>query len=378
VGIAGFYFISLVPLIVGGVMVLLNKRVVWWEWLVGVAAGFAVSGIMHAVALVGMTGDVETWSGRVERVVFYPRWVEEYQQMHTRTSTDSDGNTTTEIYYTTEYRTHHEQWATQTTLGEFEVAKPKHDEVLNLFGGSVETKWTHKGGFHSGDHNIYIGHNKTDWLEPVTDTRSWANKIKAAPSVFSFRKVPKGAKVYQWPENPDRFRSDRLLGITGNIDRLAWDQMNARLGPKKRVNLILIGFGTAPREIAEWQQAAWLGGKKNDLVVCFGGSPARPEWASVFGWTESETCKRNLETLVLDHGVSASLLPLIEREVEANFRAKDWKKFDYLTIEPPTWAYVVLVLAMLGSQVGWWIYASRNEHVKDGINPFRTKYEFRR
>jgi hypothetical protein len=95
--------------------------------------------------------------------------------------------------------------------------------------------------------------------------------------------------------------------------------------------------------MGHWQQAAWIGGRKNDLVVCFGGGNhvEAPAWVYVFGWSESAVCKRNLESLMIGEPLSLSLLSKLEREITANYRIKDWTKFDYIRVEPPGWCYWV-------------------------------------
>jgi len=116
--------------------------------------------------------------------------------------------------------------------------------------------------------------------------------------------------------------------------------------------------------MAQYQEAAWVGGKKNDLVICFGGGPEKPTWVSVFGWTEKEDCKRNIESLVLQKGFVKDVLPEIEKEVVANYQIKDWSKFDYLEIEPGFLAYVIILVVFLVTQGGIWWFAFTNEEEK--------------
>lgn len=369
-GIGIFYVISIVPAAVGGAMMIFNRKIVWWEWLIGIAAGLLCSGIMHIIAVSGMTKDTETWSGHVNQVVYHPRWVEKYQQMHTRqvyAGTDAKGNSRyrTEIYYTTEYRTHPEHWVAETTLGRKDINQAFYKQICEKFGNEIRVIDGGKSGFHSGDRNVYPCDNKTGWVQPVTALKSWTNRVKASPSVFSFAKVPENSKVFEWPDNDDPFRSGRLLGITGDIDILSFDQMNSRLGHSKHVNVILIGFGVSEASIAEWQRAAWIGGKKNDLVICFGGDPKKPSWVKTFGWTESDVCKYSVSELILGEGATNEVLPKLEAVIKRDFKAKDWSKFDYLSIEPRAVHYISLAVGMLFTQALFWWWASNNEFSKN-------------
>ncbi len=129
--------------------------------------------------------------------------------------------------------------------------------------------------------------------------------------------------------------------------------MNSRLGPNKRVNVIMVGFVKEGIQHGHWQEAAWVGGKKNDLVICFGGmsKDKSAEWAYVFGWTEKNLCKRQIESLMLEQPASPALLNAIEAEVVKNYTIKDWSKFDYITVQPPGWTYWVFFIVLAASQV---------------------------
>jgi hypothetical protein len=225
-----------------------------------------------------------------------------------------------------------------------------------------------------GDPNDYHVSNKSGYIYPVTRLDTWENRLKAGPSVYSYEKVPEGVKVYDWPENPNVFQSGRLIGLTGDIDLLAFDQMNARLGFKKRVNVILIGFGKQDSTIAHYQEAKWFGGKKNDLVICFGGNPDKPNWVYVFGWTEKNIVKRNIESLIFTYGVSKETLPKIEDEIVKNYTIRNWHEFDYMKIQPRTSTYVWFTIMMVITQAGFYWWASLNQFGKETVQRFRGYY----
>lgn len=72
-----------------------------------------------------------------------------------------------------------------------------------------------------------------------------------------------------YPEEPPRNwrRSRRLLGdATEDSSIAAWDQFDADLYPAVGVNLLAIG-SDGDSTPAHYQEAAWRGGKRNDLVL---------------------------------------------------------------------------------------------------------------
>jgi len=107
--------------------------------------------------------------------------------------------------------------------------------------------------------------------------------------------------VFEYPQNKNWQSSDRLLGrARSDFNLLEWDKVNSRLGPSKKVNVIAVGFEADSDSIlGQYQEAKWAGGKKNDLVICYGGQPGKAAWVYVFGWTESEGVKRDLESLFI-------------------------------------------------------------------------------
>lgn len=367
-----FYIFSIIPIFIGLLLFLFNRKVVWQEWLGGTAIALLTSLIFTTIAFMGMTQDVETWSGQITKAIFYPRWVEEYTETHTRTVGSGD-NEHTETYTDTHHRTHDEHWNLESTLNQdVKVERPLYLEVVKNFGGKIETKNGNKDGFDSGDPNIYVTINKTGFVYPVTDTRSFENRIKAAPTVFSFAQVPKGVPVYEYPPNDNWLKSDRLLGNIP-IDSMEFDRMNAKLGSLKKVNVIMVYFGNKDASIAQWQRAKWIGGKKNDIVICYGGTPNKANWSVVFGWTEKDIVKKNIETIMLTNVVANSILPVIEYEIRKNYEIKDWHKFDYISIEPPSWSYFVFFIIMILSQGGFWLWANANEFDKTKEDKFKKK-----
>lgn len=354
------YLIALIPAIVGIILYICDKEITWLEWLGSTAIAFLCSGLIHLVVITGMGRDIQTLSGQISRAVHYPEWVERYTV--TVTTTDNKGHT--HSHTETRHRTHYEDWKAETTIDdEHDISKDFFNEVSINFK-NLTTESPYKDGFVSGDPNIYVAYNKTKYVYPVTSLRTWQNKIKVSPSVFSFTKVPKSIPVYEYPPNGNWLKSDRLLGNVP-IDLLEFDRMNSRLGPLKKVNVVIIYFGNKESSIAKWQQAKWIGGKKNDLVICYGGQKNnKADWAFCFGWTEKELVKRNLETIFLDNKIDSGIITNIEQEVRKNYLIKEWKKFDYITIYPPAWSYWVLIILMIITQGAFWYWAQTNDFEK--------------
>src|SRR5690606_7368042 len=196
----------------------------------------------------------------------------------------------------------------------------------SFFGNSIVNggkQNTHHGGhFDSGDNNVYVTPNETGFIYPAIITKSFKNRIKATPNIFQFAKIPTNVTVYPYPHNGCWNESDRLFGTAAIlINKFKFDQFNASLGPLKKVNVIMIGFGGKDAMYGQYQEAAYIGGKKNDLVICYGGGSKQEsaQWAYVFSWSEKDIVKRNIETILLNNPINDDILPLIGNEIKKNY-----------------------------------------------------------
>lgn len=388
-----FYLLALLPLAAGGVLLIFDKEVHWIEWATGSVLAFALAGIFHAVSIHGMTDDIETWSGQLTHARHYAAWQEYYEEaiyrteVYTTTSTDSKGHMTTEIHtrqvfdhWEPRNRWHSDTYHTWSNIGtSYGIDRPFFDILCARFGDHHSVPGDRRTGEHNsrmiaGDPNDYVANNKTGWVQPITDHRHFENRIKAAPSVFSFAPVPQSVKTFAYPANGDPWRSDRLIGSAVLLDALAFDQMNSRLGPTKKVNVIMIGAGAQDSMFSQWQEAAYLRGRKNDIVIVWGGANTKPAWCRVFSWGEGRAL-REIETLVLEKSVSNAILPEIESSIRTGFTRADWKKWSYLTIEVSAiyvWWYIAFMVAVQG---GFYAFAHLNPWDKQGDkNSWRRRY----
>ena len=366
-----FYIFATFFLILGGIAWIFSPKVTWWEWLISASFAFIVAGIFQWCLFFSMTHDVQTKSGQITKSKQFSAWTEYYEYAVYRTeyhtSTDSKGHTTT---YSTQVfdhwqpttRFHDAYWKCYSNIGtEYNIDKTHYVNETIWFGDEhpvpgERTTFEHNSYMISGDPNDYVAIDKTGFVEPVTKITEFTNRLKCCPSVFSYVQPPEG-KVYNYPENNDPFHSDRLIGIPkGQIDLTPdkLDKVNSKIGYIKHANLIIVDFGDKDDSYGKMQESKWIGGKKNDIVITFGGNYLHPEWCYVFGWTEKNIVKQTIEQIVLEKGLTDSSLDDIQQEIFKDYVIKDWKKFDYLQVEPPTWSYLVYFFSVLVVQGFFW------------------------
>jgi len=382
------YFSCLVPIFIGTFLLFFSKKVVWWEWLIGSAAAFFVAGIVHYSSFDSQTADFETWSGQITHAKQFSAWLEFFEEAIYRTEyysdteyyTDSKGRRQTRRvtksrrvfdHWEPRKRWHNESFVCYSNIDtSYSISKDQYNRWKNQWQNEEKIR----GDRSTFEHNSrQIGGDPFDYktvcpnsiVEPVHCQKSVVNRLKAAQSVFNFSKVtPEMEKLlFKYPESKSHFSSNRVLGTaTSKISTKQWDILNSKLGPIKKINLIIVGFDSSNYSLAELQKALWIGGKKNDLVLTYGNG-----WSKVFGWSDSDVLKRDLEQLLLENAVDEKLLPRIEKLILEEYEKTNWHKFDHLSIEPNEWAWFWFLFCLIITQVGLWVFFHKN-----GIDKFKS------
>jgi len=363
-----FYLIASLFLVINVLLWAYYKKLNISELIIGGVLTFIVAGIFHFIAFFSMTSDIQTLSGKVDHIIFHPYWYAEWQEMETYTTSNSKGQMQTHTRMVTKSKHHYEYWEAICDFGKFdesfEITKNIYNQLSILLGNQEVKKKGYRPHYDSGDIYDYYVMNKTGYIQPVTTIKKFENRLKNNKTLFNYIEVPPSIKVFSYPKNNNFMISSRLIGdAKKKIDILEFDRMNTRLGPKKKVNVILVGFPkNSDSMMGKYQQAKWLCGKKNDLVICYGlDDEDKVAWSFSFGWTEKEIVKRNLETIFMENKIDNSILPLIEREINKNYIIKDWSKFSYVTINPPTWCIICMLITIIIVMVIFWYWAFTND-----------------
>jgi hypothetical protein len=360
-----FYLIAIFPILLAFLFWCLSKKVNIPILLGGSLISFIFAGILHWIVYTTETLDTETWSGKVISATYEPPWVSSHLEAVYKTETyrDSKGNThTREVFshYKTVYRNEGNECYVQSDYGSYidtiSITKQKFDDLAQKFGETKKVPGS-RSSYYSGDKFDYHLVNKNKWHEPTTTTKSFTNKIKSSKTLFSFTTEEIPPNIPDYPEFNSTFESNRNLST--KISTLALDQLNSNLGPTKKVNVIIVQGPSTDPLFANYLEAKWKGGKKNDLIIVHS---EKNNWVRVLGWTESELVKRNIETILLTTPISNNLLPTIQSEIQKNYQIKDWTKFDYISIEPPTWAYITYIIGLFLIQLTYWLIIFIAQH----------------
>lgn len=372
------YGIALIPFFAGAVLWIASRRITFGEWMRGSLISLVVAAGFHFYAVKFPALDVYMRSGKVINAVHRPE----------RQTRQQKGSKKVHRY--------DEAWFVTLGVGSGKervaISKEQFEDYRRQFG-ATELVTTPVEGDFIGDRNNYVALNHNNVFIPAYTMHPFANRSKIEQNVHSFGEPPADALLFDHPATVSKAKllayfaaqtfalndpsecipvglqffdwrkSKRLLGSAAKHYTIQkWERLNGELGPDKDINLIMIGFD-GKSESAHWQEAKWLGGKKNDLVLCYGpaASSGKPAWTYCFGPTDDELVKRNLESLLLNNTPGDGLLLQIKSEIKARYRSKEVSSPGYFDTPPPPYAIPILIFIMIVVQGGYWLWAYTNK-----------------
>lgn len=368
------YLCLLIPIITIIILaVYFKKFVVWWELLVPIGVSVIFILIAKAICINSLTTDTEWVGGYVTDVRYYEDWNERVSCRHPIYCTSCSGSGKNRSCHTYVCGHHHpydvdyhpEYWDAETTLGSYNISKNKYDELVNQFKTTPRFVELNRD-YHTDDGDMYkaLWGGEDETLEAVTRSHDYENRPKAAVNVYHWQPVDTSdVKQYQLKEYPNIYEQWKQNNLLGYSDRAAEHKLrvlNARLGHNKQIRVYFLIFKNQPREAGHLQEQYWEGSNKNEFIVCLGINDQNEiTWAHDFSWTEREDMKVDIRTFAEAQGKLnlGELIDYTYDEVNTKWKRRDFKEFDYLTIEPTMkqtiWIYILTTLICAG--LAWFV-----------------------
>jgi len=371
-----FYLILLVPVIIALIARLKFKvSITWPETAVQILVSCAVLGLVWLAGSFSQTHDTEIWNGEVlskHRDQDY--WLETYKCRCYQSCSGSGDNRSCHEVCSTCYRDHYTvDWYLKSNI----------DNKIRLKYLDRESKSVYKTPDPANYTAAYVG-------EPCSLAKSYTNYIKAVPdSLFNMADA-----VYEqfddlipsYPTVYGKYHVDHVItmGMGDNIAIRDWNNYLAgklkKLGPASQANVIVVLVNTADQTYRHALETAWLGGKKNDVII-IAGATNYPQ----IDWIDTITLGQNAGNSFMTVKIRDELMALgslengqafidvVATNVAQHFDRKPMADFEYLKddIQPATWvvitAFVLAFLLSAGLTLVFHIY-----------DPFGSNYRRRR
>ena len=365
------YFAMIIPVIFSIVLYFgWNRKVVWWEFFIPFVTSL-IAIVISKYAIDGInTKDIEYWNSLVIEARYYEAWDEYISDTCTRTTTDADGNTTTETYDCSYVEDYPEYWMVITNSNEsIEVTEYTYNYLIKLFKEHPKFVDMHRP-YHSYDGDMYYikWNGNKDQAQPVATQHIYTNKVQAANDVFNFPEVDTSDisfyGLYEYPELKNNFNYTGLLGDASQQVHYELAYWNGIIGPEKECRLWILLYKNKSIQSGILQEALWKGGNKNEVVITIGiDDSTKVQWCYPFTWSEVTGLKTDIKGIV-GIGKELDLMTTIKSStnlIRRKFTRKKFREFDYLTVEPPMWAVILVYVIVLLICIGVSFYVVNNE-----------------
>lgn len=357
--------LMLFPLCIGVIGLFWSKgRITVKEFIVLECVSFLVVGLGFLIARWTSIADWELWNGRITgKQQVWVSCSHSYPCNPHSCNCDSKGNCST--CWDTCYE-HFNDWDWDLFTS--------NDETITIDRvdrqGSYEpSRWTRA---HVGD--------------PTAVSHLFTNYIKARPE--SVLRIMGSMEQFKnlIPSYPITVRDyhyvDRFIPMGVVVpDVRMWNhdlqEVNADLGKRKEVNIIIVVANTNDLAYQYGLEEAWIGGKKNDLIVIMGVTRYPTiDWVGVMSWSEAEDLKVELRDKIKDIRTidqREKIMSIVEAMVDHKFIRRHISDFKYLMAgaQPGSVGTVVLFLFGIATSSGLAYFFYRED-------PFRSRGSYSR
>lgn len=349
---AFFAIIAMVPVLVALGCFLTSREITWKEFLVQIVVQLAIAGIAAGIVSCANTHDTEVWNGSV--VSKKKVWVScshSYQCNCRETCTGSGSNRSCSTTCDTCYE-HSNDWDWDVYTSNSETITINR---VDRQGNHEPARWA----------AVALG-------EPTAVEHSYVNYVKGAPGTLFKRQGAIEKYASTIPKYPDRiydyYKLDRLVTVGLSVPNarewnIALEKLNAEIGSPRQVNIIVVLVNEEHREWYYALEEAWIGAKKNDVVLVVGvRADMMVMWSEVMTWTTDKTfvVKLRDDMFTISNPLTPEVMTQkLRSNIVAYHKRKPMKDFEYLSssIVPSTTQWVVTLIIGLLTSIGLsWLF----------------------
>ena len=372
-------YLSLLIPIIGAIIVWwwFQHRITLWEFLLPIIASLIFIVSFKAVVKAIQVSSTEYLGNLGVKAQYYEPWSTWVHKTCSRT-VGSGKNQRTEYYDCSYCDDNSEEYYLVDDGGnKFSISEQSYNYFTKLWSAKpqfvelnrdINTNW--RCG-KDGDLYEVFWDNQILTSVPTTREHSYENKVKCAPSAFNYPKIDENdKKVYGLFDYSDvnGFSQKTILGD----NEFSWMSqaekdtaeiyakfLSGYFGPKKQLKLWVLLFKDKPSLAASMQEAYWVNGNKNEVVVCIGlNSRNRSiDWVRCFSWSQNRTMLVDIreDIMNLETYNFKFIYPILHKNLQ-EFKRREFKEFDYITVETPAWATITtyIIVAIITILICYW------------------------
>jgi len=118
-------------------------------------------------------------------------------------------------------------------------------------------------------------------------------------------------------------------------------------------------FYNKSRSIVKEQQSYWLGGNKNEMILCFGVDSVskKLQWTDAFSWSDKPSFEVNFRSFYTskDRVNLYELSDWAQNAIPQYWKRKEFKDFDYIEINltgnQMMWLFIIIMIVNIGISI---------------------------
>jgi len=363
------WFAFLIPILtLLATLAFFGRRITWWEPLLLCTISFGISATGAVISENSQTKATEFLGGWVTSAEYVEPWNEWVDKTCSRcVRTDTAGSCVEEEEYDCSYCDEHgESYDYETTVGSgFFNSEEVWNNASVIFGKEFVNLNRHSECSRPKNGNKWVAtwNGDSAKLIPFFKRHSYENRVQAAPTLFSFESIdPVKTKVFEYPKN-DGLDNISILTETQLPNQSKANDLlnyyNGKYGASKQCHAYLIVFKNRGPDAGRNQESYWKGGGKNELVTTVGiDNSGKVLWAYVFSWSKDKMANIVIRDSLMRMQTfdAAQVVQLIGQEGVKKFKRRQFKDFDYISVQPSNTATVIVYILILLMSIGWVIF----------------------
>lgn len=376
------------------------EKFVWWELLLPTAISFIFILITKFTVEKSLLSDTQYRGGLIVEARYYEYWETWVEKKCTEKyacgtyTTGSGKNKVTHTKYCT--RTydcsycdrHSAYWEVYDDQGHsWYIDEKEYKRLMNQWKATPEfVELNRKINYkHCGqDGDMYRIRWNGDMLTTESSTweTSYENHVQVSKSNFDLREISEKEAVkyglYDYP-TVNGYKQANILGIDSltfleqkykNGAVKMFEYFNGVYGPKRKLRFYVLLFYNKPIDVAIKQRSYWVGGNKNEIVLCIDvdKTTGKINWVYPFSWGENKRISIDLREDVANMDtLNFTKLYHIADVATKDFMYRDFTQFDYLSVDPPNWEVWFVYILTFVITIGVLIYGHNNEFINERI-----------